>query len=227
MKQNKLTLLTILGTLFLDAALVVMLFLPARTFDYWQGWLCLASFSLSQGFVSFYFLFKDPELVARRIKAGPVAEKQISQKIIQSLTQVLFVLPFVISSLNQKYHWCTVPIGLVIAGNVMIVLGMYIVFLVFRENSFASAIIEVGEGQKVISTGPYSVIRHPMYAGAMIMMSGIPLALACWYTLAFVIMLLTAIVWRLLDEEKFLSENLSGYTEYCARIRYRLIPRIW
>ncbi len=107
------------------------------------------------------------------------------------------------------------------------VLGLYIVFLVFRENTFTSTTIEVSEQQNVITTGPYAVICHPMYAGAFIMLLGVPLALGSWPAFIFVFLLFAAIVWRLLDEEKFLEKNLPGYTNYRQKVRFRLIPFIW
>jgi protein-S-isoprenylcysteine O-methyltransferase Ste14 len=116
---------------------------------------------------------------------------------------------------------------LVFLGDVLVALGLYIVFHVFRENTFTSATIEVKDEQQVISTGPYAVIRHPMYSGAFIMLLGIPLALGSWWAFIFVFLLFAAIIWRLLEEEKFLSKNLPGYTGYRQKVRYRLIPFIW
>jgi protein-S-isoprenylcysteine O-methyltransferase Ste14 len=115
----------------------------------------------------------------------------------------------------------------VIAGNLLVILGLYIVFLVFRENSYTSGVIAVGKDQQVISTGPYAVVRHPMYAGAFVMLLGVPPALGSWWAFPFVFLIFAAIVVRLLQEEKFLSGNLPGYTEYCQETRYRLIPHIW
>jgi protein-S-isoprenylcysteine O-methyltransferase Ste14 len=156
-----------------------------------------------------------------------VAEQQKSQKVIQALASLFFILPFITSSLDHRLGWSHVPTFIVLFGDMLVVVGLYVVFLVFRENTFTSATIEVKDEQKVISTGPYAMIRHPMYAGAFIMLLGIPLALGSWWAFIFVFLLFAAIVWRLLEEEKFLSKNLPGYTGYRQKVRYRLIPYIW
>jgi protein-S-isoprenylcysteine O-methyltransferase Ste14 len=214
-----------LGNLLL--ILVFLLFLPAWSLDYREGWLFILVFFLSVLAITVYFLKKDPGLIENRLRAGPAAEKERSQKMIQSLAGIFFVLVFIVSGTDHRLGWSKVPPHLVIAGNLLVVLGLYIVSLVFRENSYTSGVIEVGKDQKVISTGPYAVVRHPMYAGAFIMLLGIPPALGSWWAFVFVFLLLAAIVWRLLDEEKFLSKNLPGYAEYCRKTRYRLIPFVW
>lgn len=214
-----------LGNLLLILAL--LLFLPAWSLSYREGWLFLVVFFLSVLVITLYFLKKDPELIKNRLRAGPVAEKEGSQKIIQSLAGILFVLVFVVSGTDHRLGWSAVPFSVVIAGDLLVILGLYIVFLVFRENRFSSGIIEVGKGQRLVSTGPYAVVRHPMYAGASIMLLGIPPALGSWWAFVFVFLLMAVIVWRLLDEEKFLSEHLQGYAEYRGNTRYRLIPFIW
>ena len=143
------------------------------------------------------------------------------------LVILLFLLPFITARLDHRFSWSKIPKGIVFLADIFVVLGLYIVFLVFRENTFTSATIEVKDEQKVISTGPYGLIRHPMYAGAFIMLLGIPLALGSWWAFIFVFLLFAAIVWRLLAEERFLSRNLPGYREYRQKVRYRLIPYIW
>jgi len=115
----------------------------------------------------------------------------------------------------------------VIVGDILVMLGYFIIFLVLKENSFAAATIEVAPDQKVISTGPYAIIRHPMYFGAIVMLLGTPLALGAWWGLLVFFMITGIVVWRLLEEEKFLSRDLSGYKEYCQKVRYRLVPFIW
>jgi protein-S-isoprenylcysteine O-methyltransferase Ste14 len=120
-----------------------------------------------------------------------------------------------------------VPPYIAVAGDVLVVLGLLIVFFVFKENTFTSAIIEVGTEQKVISTGPYALVRHPMYIGGLVMLLGVPLALGSWWGLFTIIPITIVIVWRLLDEEKFLIKTLSDYSEYRNKVRYRLVPFIW
>jgi len=216
-----------LGLIQLLVMLAIFLFLPGWTLDYWQAWIFLAVFSVSVFLITLYFLKKDPRLIERRLKAGPSAEQERSQKIIQGLAAIFFILPFIVSSIDHRLGWSTVPTFVVFLGDILVAVGLYIVFLVFRENTFTSATIEVSEEQKVISTGPYAVIRHPMYSGAFIMLLGIPLALGSWWAFIFVFLLFAAIVWRLLEEEKFLANNLPGYKSYHQKVRYRLIPFIW
>lgn len=216
-----------LGLVQLLVLLAVFLFLPGWSFRYWQAWIFLLVFTVCVFLITLYFLKKDPSLIQSRVKAGPAAEQQKSQKIIQAFASLFFILPFVTASIDHRLGWSKIPVLLVLLGDVLVALGLYIVFLVFRENTFTSATIEVKDEQKVISTGPYAVIRHPMYSGAFIMLLGIPLALGSWWAFIFVFLLFAAIVWRLLEEEKFLAGNLPGYQNYRQKVRYRLIPFIW
>jgi protein-S-isoprenylcysteine O-methyltransferase Ste14 len=225
--MNKLTIQAFLGLLNLIVMIAVFLFLPGWTLNYWQGWVFLGVFGISVLLITLYFLRKDPDLIQRRVKVGPVAEQQTSQKIIQGLAAIFFILPFIVSSIDHRFRRSNIPVYLVPLGDVLVALGLYIVFLVFRENTFTSATIEVSDEQKVISTGPYALVRHPMYAGAFLMLLGIPLALGSWWAYLFIFLLFAAIIWRLLDEEKFLARNLPGYTSYRQKVRYRLIPFIW
>jgi protein-S-isoprenylcysteine O-methyltransferase Ste14 len=225
--MKNLTVQAFLGLLNLVVILAVLLFLPGWSFDYWQAWIFLFVFTVSVFLITLYFLRKDPNLIQSRLKAGPVAEQQKSQKIIQALAGLFFISSFIISSIDHRLGWSKVPLWAVLLGDVLVALGLYIVFLVFRENTFTSATIEVAEKQKVIATGPYAVVRHPMYAGAFIMLLGVPLALGSWWAFIFVALLFAAIMWRLLEEEKFLSINLPGYTSYRQKVRYRLIPFVW
>ena len=216
-----------LGLLNLIVVLGVLLFVPAWSLDYWEAWIFLLVFGISVFAITLYFLRKDPKLIESRVQVGPVAEQEKRQKIIQSLAGTFFILPFIIASLDHRFGWSTVATPLVILGDILVALGLYIVFLVFRENTYTSATIEVQEEQKVISSGPYGLVRHPMYAGAFIMLLGTPLALGSWWAYIFIFLLFAAIIWRLLVEEKFLAKNLPGYASYRQRVRYRLIPFVW
>jgi protein-S-isoprenylcysteine O-methyltransferase Ste14 len=166
----------------------------------------------------------DPRLLERRVRAGPAAEKAGRQKIIQALAGLSFAATIALSALDHRCSWSRVPLVAVIAGNILVALGFLVVFLVFRENTFTSSIIEVGAGQTVVETGPYAIVRHPMYAGALVLVLGIPLALGSFWGLLAVASLTAAIVWRLLDEERFLSNHLPGYEQYCQKTRFRLTP---
>ncbi len=225
--MNSLAAKSFIGLVQLLIVLAVLLFLPAWTVHYWEAWVFLLVFSVSVFVITLYFLREDPKLIESRLKAGPGAEQQKSQKIIQALASIFFILPFLIASLDHRFGWSNVPTYLVVLGDLFVALGLFFVFLVFRENTFTSATIELREEQQVISTGPYALVRHPMYAGAFIMLLGVPLALGSWWAFIPVFLLFAAIVWRLLEEEKFLAKNLPGYASYRQKVRYRLIPFIW
>ncbi|HSJ89689.1 MAG TPA: hypothetical protein VK909_20925, partial [Anaerolineales bacterium] len=156
--MNNLATKAFLGLFQLILIIALLLFVPAWSLRYWQAWVFLSVFSISVFIITLYFLRKDPKLLESRTQAGPVAEQQRSQKIIQSLASIFFILPFLLSSLDHRLGWSTVPFPLVILGDVLVALGLSIVFLVFRENTFTSATIEVQEEQRVISTGPYAIV---------------------------------------------------------------------
>ena len=203
------------------------IFLPAWTLDYWQAWIVVVVFFACTLAVTVYLMKNDPKLLERRVSAGVGAEQERSQNIIQAFAAVAFIALFVVSALDHRFGWSTVPPYLVALGDILIVLGFYLVFLVFKENSFASGTIEVGADQCVISTGPYALVRHPMYIGALVMLVGVPLALGSLWGLVAIIPMTLVIIARLLDEEKFLTRNLAGYSEYQSKVRCRLLPLIW
>jgi protein-S-isoprenylcysteine O-methyltransferase Ste14 len=215
------------GLLRFLIVLAALVFLAAWTFDYWQAWIFLAVYSGSALTITLYLMKNDPALLARRMQAGPGAEKQNSQKIIQAVAMVAFIVALVFPAIDHRFAWSTVPGYVAIAGDMLVALGFLVVFFVFRENTFSSGVIEVAPDQKVISTGPYALVRHPMYSGALIMLAGVPLALGSWWGLAAVVLMVLVIIWRLLDEEKFLAANLPGYSQYQDQVRYRLVPLAW
>jgi protein-S-isoprenylcysteine O-methyltransferase Ste14 len=215
------------GLLFLLAILWLGLFVPAWSLSFWQAWVFWFIFSISTILVTFYLLKKDLRLLETRTKAGPTAEGQKSQKIIQMFASIFFICLVLIPGFDHRYHWSTVPVFLVITGDIFVLLGFIIVFLVFRENSYASGIIETDKEQKVITTGPYRIVRHPMYVGGLLLIFFMPLALGSYWALLFAFLLFVVIALRLVYEEKFLMQNLPGYEEYCKKTPYRLIPRIW
>jgi protein-S-isoprenylcysteine O-methyltransferase Ste14 len=218
---------TVLGFTQLVAALGILLFAPAWTLDYWQAWLYLFVFAASSALITIYLWKKDPKLLSRRIDAGPRAENEKSQKLIQLLASFVFLGAMILPSLDHRFSWSAVPLPVVVAGDVLTALGFLIVFLVFKENTFTAATIVVTPNQKVVSTGPYAVVRHPMYSGALVMLFGTPLALGSWWGLLMFIPMIFTIAWRARDEERFLFNNLSGYKEYCQIVRYRLVPFGW
>jgi protein-S-isoprenylcysteine O-methyltransferase Ste14 len=218
---------TLLGFAQLVAFMAAALFGPAWTFDYWQGWAYVGVFAGSSALITAYLWKHDRQLLERRVKAGPVAENQRRQQLIQVCASLAFIGILVLPSLDRRFAWSHVPAAVAVAGDVLVALGFFAVFLVFKENTFTAATIEVAADQRVIETGPYRIVRHPMYAGALVMLFGTPFALGSWWGEAFFIALALVIVWRLLDEEKFLSKNLPGYERYCAKVRYRLIPFVF
>jgi protein-S-isoprenylcysteine O-methyltransferase Ste14 len=208
-------------------SLALCLFLPAWTFRYWQAWLFLAVFSASVFAITFYLMNKDPELLGRRLEAGPAAEKEHSQQLIQFFAALAFLAVIILPAIDHRFSWSAPPLFAVLAGDGLVALGLLFIFFVFKENTYTSGVIEVDAEQKVVSTGPYALVRHPMYVGAIIMLVGIPLALGSWFGLLAVIPITFVIVLRLLDEERFLARNLPGYPEYQRNVRYRLVPFVW
>ncbi|HJZ58870.1 MAG TPA: isoprenylcysteine carboxylmethyltransferase family protein [Gemmataceae bacterium] len=210
----------------LDVVLGLLLFVPAGSIDYWQAWVYLIVFSVCAGAITLYLMRFDPALLERRMRGGPTAEKEPSQRIIMSIVSVAYVALFVVSGLDRRFGWSVVPLSAVIGGNALVVAGFVIEFLVFKENSFTSATIEVDQGQTVISTGPYAVVRHPMYSGGLLLLLGTPPALGSWWAFLAFIPIALGVIWRLLDEERFLARNLPGYSEYREKVRSRLIPGV-
>lgn len=203
------------------------IFASAWSVDYWQAWIFLTVFAVAALAITLYLIRHDPELLQRRMQAGPSAEHDRAQKIIQSLASLTFIATIVVPAIDHRFRWSSVPIWVVAIGDALVTLGFVVVFFVFRENTFASATIEVGAGQRTISTGPYALVRHPMYAGALVMLAGTPLALGSWWGLLTLAPMTWVIVRRLIAEESFLAKNLGGYTDYCSAVRYRLIPFVW
>jgi protein-S-isoprenylcysteine O-methyltransferase Ste14 len=218
---------TILGFAKLIVGLAILLFVPAWTLNFWQAWIYLFLFAFSAALITAYLWVKDPQLLERRVKAGPGAEKESRQKVIQVLASLAFASSLILPSLDYGFSWSGVPFFGVVVGDLLVALGFYIIFNVFKENTFASATVEMAPQQKVISTGPYAIVRHPMYSGALVMLFGTPLALGSWWGLLPFVAITFIIRWRLLQEEKFLTESLAGYSDYCHKVPHRLAPYLW
>jgi protein-S-isoprenylcysteine O-methyltransferase Ste14 len=215
------------GLLLLSVGMAALLFVPSWTLDYWQAWTFLAVYFASSLAITLYLVKKDPTLLQRRMSGGPTAEKEPAQKIIMSFTSLGFIGLLIVPALDHRFAWSHVPPYVAMAGDLLVLLGYLAIFFVFKENTFSSATIELAPDQKVISTGPYARVRHPMYAGGLVMLLGIPIALGSWWGVLVIVAMMPVLIWRLLDEEKFLARNLPGYSEYQSRVRYRLIPRVW
>ena len=225
--NNKLYVRLAIQFLLFPIYMGALLFIPAGTLDYWQAWVFVAVFFVCSVAITIWLVIKDPDLLERRMKAGPAAEKEPSQKTIIAFALASFAGLFVLPALDHRFGWSDVPASVVILGNILIAFSYLLFYFVFRENTYGAATVQVEENQKVISTGLYGLVRHPMYVGALILMIGVPLALGSWWGLLMLIPGVAVIIWRLLDEEKFLSRNLAGYTEYKNKVRYRLIPSVW
>jgi protein-S-isoprenylcysteine O-methyltransferase Ste14 len=211
----------------LAAALGLLLFGAAGTMRYWQAWVYLSVFLGASLLTTLYLMRKDPALLERRMRGGPFAEKEATQRLIMAFTSLGFIALLVVPALDRRFGWSSVPVYGVVAGDVLVAVGLYLVFLVYRANTFASATIEVAVEQKVITTGPYAVVRHPMYASASLYTFGTPLALGSYWGFLALAAMMPFLIWRLVDEEKVLARNLPGYTEYQQRVRHRLVPLIW
>src|SRR3954451_3845272 len=210
-----------------DIALAACLFVSAWSLAWWQGWVFWTVFVGGTAAATAYFLKHDPALIERRLKAGPGAESDRTQKLIQALAALLLFGMLVVPGLDHRFGWSDVPAWIAFAGDGLVALGFYLIFLTFRENSYAAGVIEIGSGQTVVATGPYEVVRHPMYSGALVMTLGIPLALGSLWGLLLWPPMVAVLAWRLVEEEKFLVRTLPAYADYCAYTRWRLVPPLY
>ncbi len=217
----------ILGFLYLIAMMGAALFVPAWTFHYWQAWNYLLIFNLSCALITVYLWKNNPPLFERRMRGRIRDEKEKNQKLIRLFMMISFFLLLIIPAIDHRRGWTTVPLSVEIAGSVVSALGFYIFFVVLKANSFASSTVEKSPDQRVISTGPYAIVRHPMYSGALVLFLGTPLALGSWTGLLMLIPSTIGVLLRLIAEETFLDLNLPGYREYRQKVRYRLIPYLW
>jgi protein-S-isoprenylcysteine O-methyltransferase Ste14 len=215
------------GFVFLFLVIASVLFGLAGTLHDRRAWVMLAMFFGCAGVITVWLWFRDKALLERRVKAGPGSEPDRIQNVVQALAGLAFLATFAVPGLDRRFGWSHVPFPVSLAGNGMIAIGFLIVFLTFRENTFTAGTIEIAEGQHVIDSGPYAVVRHPMYAGALVMIAGIPLALGSWWGLIPAALLIPVLVWRLLREETFLAARLPGYDAYRGRVRHRLAPIFW
>ncbi len=215
------------GLAFLHAVLAAALFGAAGTARWWQAWAYLAVFLAATLAITLHFLSRDPALIRRRLAAGPIAERRPVQQAAQAVASVCFVALFVVSGLGRRHGWAPVPAAVSLAADALAAAGFGIVFLVFRENSHTSATIEVTAGQRVVRTGPYRLVRHPMYSGALLLLAATPPALGSLAALPFVAGLAAVLVVRIAAEERLLVAELPGYAEYRREVRHRLVPGVW
>jgi protein-S-isoprenylcysteine O-methyltransferase Ste14 len=201
-----------------------ILFLPAGTLHYWQAWVYLAILFIPILLVFIYFLKVDPSFLERRMR---MREREAAQQKIIAASFIFLMAGFVIPGLDRRFGWSFVPTWLVILADLVVLLSYAWIFVVFRENRYASRVVEIEETQRVISSGPYAVVRHPMYVGTIMMYLASPLALASWWALLPILPMIGIIIARIRDEERLLARDLPGYVEYMQKVRYRLIPGIW
>ncbi|HTO79917.1 MAG TPA: isoprenylcysteine carboxylmethyltransferase family protein, partial [Methylocystis sp.] len=186
------------------------IFLAAGTLDYWQAWIFLFAYFAPSLALVVYLAKNSPELLERRMIGGPRYEKEPAQKIIMGLVSVGFVALILVPALDRRFGWSDMPGSIALMGDALVLLGWLAMFLVLRANPWAASTIDVAKGQTVVSSGPYALVRHPMYAGALPMLCGIPLALGSWWGIVPLALIFPALLWRLLDEENFLERNLPG-----------------
>jgi protein-S-isoprenylcysteine O-methyltransferase Ste14 len=209
------------------ALIGLALFWPAGTFDYWQAWVFLGIFVVLSAIYTVYVGMKNPEVLRRRMHAGPAYESRPVQKIVSSGVVLMFFALLVVSALDHRFGWSNVPAAVVLIGDVLVAVGLGITMLVVVQNSYAAANITVEADQKVVSTGLYGFVRHPMYFGGLVMLIGIPLALDSYWGLVVLAAAVVLLAARIFDEEKALTAELDGYREYTEKVHARLVPHVW
>ncbi len=205
----------------------LLVFWPAGTFDYWRGWAFIAVFAASTLIPSVYLAVKNPEALRRRMQAGPGAETRPLQKLVSAVAFGSMAAMIVVSALDFRFGWSTVPAAVSVVGDVLVAIGLTIAMLVTIQNGYAAANITVESGQQLSSTGWYGLVRHPMYFGNVILMIGVPLALGSYWGLLIIIAGLLVLALRINDEEALLTTELAGYREYTQKVHYRLVPYVW
>jgi protein-S-isoprenylcysteine O-methyltransferase Ste14 len=223
----KLFIQAVAATLFGLVFFGVFLFWPAGTFNYWQAWVFIAIFTAVSSGPTMYWGLRKPEVLRRRMHAGPFAETRAAQKFATVGTIATVVAVLVVSALDHRLGWSQVPTPVVVIGDVLVAFGLSMATMVVNQNSFAAATIRVEAEQAVVSTGLYGLVRHPMYAGALIMMVGMPIALDSYWGLVTVLPGVAVLAFRIADEEKMLRQELAGYDEYTHKVHYRLVPGVW
>jgi protein-S-isoprenylcysteine O-methyltransferase Ste14 len=204
--------------------LLIILFLPVGTFAFWEAWAYLAILLVPMFAAMVYMINKAPELLVRRMK---FKEKEVEQKLIVKLSFIPFLLAFILPGIDKRSGWSNVPIPIIVGAEILVIVGYIFVLMVFKENQYASRVIEVVSGQKVIQSGPYRIVRHPMYLGSSLMYVASPLALGSYWAVIPALLILPILMARIINEEKVLIKELEGYSDYKLKTRYRLFPGIW
>jgi protein-S-isoprenylcysteine O-methyltransferase Ste14 len=210
--------------IFAFLVLGLIFFLPAGTLTFWQAWVYIFIVAVPAIIIIKYLYKKDRKLLERRMR---IKEKQQGQKSIVALSGLFFLVGFIIPGFDFRFHWSEMPLVIIIISDVLILAGYMLIALVFKTNSYASRIVEIEKGQKVITTGPYAVVRHPMYSGVLIFYIFSPLALGSYWAVIPALFMIPLIIARLKGEEKELIAILRGYDDYTKKTRHRLLPGIW
>lgn len=202
----------------------LLIFLPAGSIHYVRGWLLMALLFVPMLVAGFVMLFKSPAFLEKRLD---VKEKQAAQRGVLAFSGLMFIGGFVVAGLDFRFGWSCVPNAVVIAASVLFLLAYALYAEVMRENAYLSRTIKVEEGQTVVDTGLYGIVRHPMYSATILLFLMIPLILGSWYALVIFAFYPAIIIVRLKDEEALLTRELAGYEEYKKKVKYRLLPFIW
>jgi len=208
------------------AALVLaaVLFIPAGTLKYWEAWVYIAVLLIPMAFAVRYLLRRSPELLERRLQ---VRERETAQKRVIGAGWVLFLAMFILPGLDFRFGWSSVPVPVVLAADLIVLLGYGLIIRVFAENQYAARTVQVEEEQRVIKTGPYAIVRHPMYVGTLMMYLVTPLALGSYWALIPAAFIIPMLVVRIRNEEQVLERDLAGYREYKLETKYRVVPGVW
>jgi protein-S-isoprenylcysteine O-methyltransferase Ste14 len=223
----KIALQTAVASVLGIGAFVLLLFVPAGTLNWWQGWIFIAVFTLATLVPSVYLARRDPDALKRRMKAGPTNETRPVQRVVIAVCFLLIPGMLVIAGLDHRFGWSMVPVPIVILGDVLVAAGLVLAQWVVIQNSYAAATITVEREQPLVDTGLYGMVRHPLYVGALIMMVGSPLALGSLWALVVLVPGFVALAVRIVDEEQMLTEQLPRYDEYTQKVPYRLLPHVW
>lgn len=224
MTRSKL-LATVLSRLLAGVVMfMLMFFLPAGSWTYWQAWMYIGILFIPMLFVLAYFMRRDPSLLERRMQ---LREKRSEQRKIIGLSGITFILAYILPGFDVRYGWSNMPAWVSIAAGVVLFLSYLLVFRTMQVNSYLSRIIEVAKDQKVVDTDVYGIVRHPMYVGMIVLYIVSPIVLGSWWAVIPALVIIPVIVARVLDEEKALDVELVGYREYKQKVKYRLIPYVW
>lgn len=200
----------------------IILFIPAGSIKFWEAWIFWSGFSIITFFITFYFMKKNPEFLSRRTKV-----KQTKEIIKTPLILKVYYLGFILPGIDFRFHWSNIELWIVILSNIIVFASYIFIFYVFKKNSYASTVIQVESEQNVISSGPYALVRHPMYLGMVIMSLFMPIALGSYISIIPMIFIIPITIIRIKNEEEILLKNLNGYNKYCSKTKYRLIPFVW